>query len=70
MILALTLQELLEGWVDDAAAIRLAGISLDNRTIKNGEAFVAVQGQISHGLDYAREAVSAGAVAVIHDGLR
>ena len=70
MILALTLQELLEGWVEDAAAVRLAGISLDNRTIKIGEAFVAVQGQTSHGLDYARDAVASGAVAVIHDGLR
>jgi UDP-N-acetylmuramoyl-L-alanyl-D-glutamate--2,6-diaminopimelate ligase len=70
MILALTLQELLEGWVEDAAAVRLAGISLDNRTIKIGEAFVAVQGQTSHGLAYARDAVATGAVAVIHDGLR
>ena len=66
----MTLFELLEGWVEDAPAVRLSGISLDNRAIKNGEAFVAVQGQVGHGLDYARSAVSAGAVAVIHDGLQ
>jgi UDP-N-acetylmuramoyl-L-alanyl-D-glutamate--2,6-diaminopimelate ligase len=64
----MTLQELLEGWVDHVAAVRLGGISLDNRTIKAGEAFVAVQGHVGHGLDYARAAVAAGAVAVIHDG--
>ena len=66
----MTLQELLEGWVDEAPALRLTGIGLDNRTIKPGEAFVAVQGQSGHGLDYARAAVAAGAMAVIHDGLQ
>ncbi len=66
----MNLQELLEGWVGDAPAVNLAGISLDNRNIEIGDAFVAVQGQMSHGLDYAREAVAAGAMAVIHDGLR
>jgi len=70
MSMAMTLFELLEGWVDEAAAVRLAGISLDNRNIEDGEAFVAVQGQVGHGLDYAASAVAAGAVAVIHDGLQ
>lgn len=68
--MALTLLELLEGWVDQASEVRLSGISLDNRTVASGEAFVAVQGQMTHGLDYARSAVAAGAVAVIHDGLQ
>jgi UDP-N-acetylmuramoyl-L-alanyl-D-glutamate--2,6-diaminopimelate ligase len=65
----MTLQELLVGWVDGAPALRLTGIGLDNRGIEPGEAFVAVRGQQGHGLDYARAAVAAGAVAVIHDGL-
>ena len=68
--MAMTLMELLEGWVDDAAAVRLSGISLDNRDIEDGEVFIAVQGQVGHGLDYAPSAVAAGAVAVIHDGLQ
>ena len=68
--MAMTLHELLEGWVDRAPALRLTGIGLDNRDIKPGDAFVAVQGQLVHGLDYARSAVAAGAVAVIHDGLK
>ncbi len=65
----MTLRELLEGWVDGAPALRLTGIGLDNRGIRPGDAFVAVQGQLGHGLDYAAAAVAAGAVAVIHDGL-
>jgi len=64
------LNELLEGWVEAAPAVRLTGICLDNRSIEPGEAFVAVQGQLGHGLDYAQAAVAAGAVAVIHDGLQ
>jgi len=68
--MTMSLHELLEGWVDDAPAIGLTGICLDNRNIEAGEAFVAVQGQMGHGLEYARYAVDAGAVAVIHDGLR
>ena len=70
MILATYLHELLEGWVDEAPEVRLSGINLDNHSIEAGEAFVAVQGQVDHGLDYARAAVNAGAVAVIHDGLQ
>ncbi len=68
--MAMTLHELLEGWVEQAPALSLSGIGLDNRDIKPGDAFVAVQGQLVHGLDYAPSAVAAGAVAVIHDGLK
>jgi len=64
------LSELLEGWSETAADVRLSGIGLDNRNIEAGEAFVAVKGYVGHGLDYARSAVAAGAVAVIHDGLQ
>jgi UDP-N-acetylmuramoyl-L-alanyl-D-glutamate--2,6-diaminopimelate ligase len=65
-----TLPDLLEGWVQDAPGLTTTGISLDNRTIKAGEAFIAVQGQLNHGLEFATAAVDAGAVAVIHDGLQ
>ena len=67
--MAMTLQELLEGWAESTCQLKIGGISLDNRNIEQGEVFVAVQGQVGHGLDYARAAVEAGAVAVIHDGL-
>ena len=68
--MAMILHELLEGWVQNVPAVRVTGIGLDNREIKPGDVFVAVQGQLVHGLDYAHSAVAAGAVAVIHDGLK
>ena len=68
--MAMLLSELLESWVDKVPALRVSGLSLDNRKIKQGDAFVAVQGMVGHGLDYARSAVAGGAVAVIHDGLQ
>lgn len=70
MMITRWLPELLEGWAQDVPGVQLSGISLDNRTIRAGEAFVAVQGMVGHGLDYVHAAVDAGAVAVIHDGLR
>lgn len=66
----MTLQELLDGWVDGAPALRLSGIGLDHRVIKPGDAYVAVKNGQAHGLDRAHAAVAAGAVAVIHDGLQ
>ena len=68
--MAMYLNELLEGWVEGSPEVRIGGIGLDNRKIKAGDAFVAVQGQLAHGLDFASAAVAAGAVAVIHDGLK
>jgi len=68
--MAMILPELLEGWLDEAPEVKLTGICLDNRNVEVGDAFVAVQGQLGHGLDYARAAVGAGAVAVLHDGLK
>ena len=56
--MAMGLNELLEGWVDDAPATRLTGIGLDNRETQPGDAFVAVKGQLAHGLDFARAAVA------------
>ncbi len=66
----MTLQELLEGWADGVQPVQVTGVGLDNRSLEPGEAFVAVQGSLGHGLDYASAAVDAGAVAVIHDGLQ
>lgn len=66
----MTLQELLEGWADGAPALRVTGMGLDNRNIKPGDVFVAVKGQSGHGLEYAKAAVAAGAIGVIHDGLQ
>jgi UDP-N-acetylmuramoyl-L-alanyl-D-glutamate--2,6-diaminopimelate ligase len=60
------LRQLLQGMAD-APAIELHGISDDSRTVRKGDAFFALQGDRSHGLDYLEKVLEAGAAAVIWD---
>ena len=62
------LQQLLDG-IADAPAIALSGLTSDSRRLLPGDLFVALSGIGSHGLDYLDQAIEAGAVAVIHDGV-
>ncbi len=56
--------------------VTIADISMDSRELAPGSLFVALQGEVSHGLAYAADAVRQGAVAVLwepvegQDGLR
>jgi UDP-N-acetylmuramoyl-L-alanyl-D-glutamate--2,6-diaminopimelate ligase len=61
------LRELLSGIVDvPAAANRLiTGLSIDTRTLKPGDCFIALRGHHAHGFDFADVAITAGAVAII-----
>jgi UDP-N-acetylmuramoyl-L-alanyl-D-glutamate--2,6-diaminopimelate ligase len=70
----MSLATLLEGWVlaadlPSAEPIILDGLCLDSRKVKPGDAFVAVAGEASHGMQFAMEAQARGAVAILHDGL-
>jgi len=49
-------------------AVSVAGLALDSRRITPGDAFIALQGRREHGLVHARDALSAGASVVLHDG--
>ena len=49
----------------DDPEIRVKGFSIDSRTIKTGEVFIAVKGNRFDGHDYIMEAIKNGAVAVI-----
>ncbi len=49
------------------ARVRVHGLTLDSRTVRPGDLFVALAGRRQHGLDHAAAAVAAGAVAVLHD---
>lgn len=60
------LDRLLEG-VAIAPPIAVGGFSLDSRTIRPGDAFVALRGATRHGLDFAGVAVAGGAVAILSD---
>ena len=69
----LSLSTLLAGIVEAAPDVPVSGLTLDNRAIQPGMAFVALRGTRQHGLDYAEAAVNAGASVVLfepEDGLQ
>lgn len=68
MTYGMSLRVLLEGWVETAADVAIAGVVMDSRQVEPGFAFVAVRGGNGHGMQHAADAVRRGAVAVIHDG--
>ena len=47
--------------------VPVSGLELDSRQVKNGNVFVALQGETVHGLSFVREAVAAGAIAVLYE---
>ncbi|MFZ1387590.1 MAG: UDP-N-acetylmuramoyl-L-alanyl-D-glutamate--2,6-diaminopimelate ligase [Thiolinea sp.] len=58
---------LLNGFANNIPDLSINGLSLDNRQIQAGMAFVALQGTRQHGLSYAAAAVEAGAVVVLYE---
>ena len=66
LVNSMTLDRLLLGMAD-APAIELAGIAADSRRLKANDAFLAVEGATSHGLDYLEQAIAAGVAAVVWD---
>ena len=57
---------LLAGLVS-APRIAVRGLSLDSRQLQPGDAFVALGGHSTHGLDHVAEAVARGALAILWD---
>jgi UDP-N-acetylmuramoyl-L-alanyl-D-glutamate--2,6-diaminopimelate ligase len=51
----------------DAAEATITGVSLDSRSVRPGDLYVAVAGQATHGARFAAQAVANGAVAVVTD---
>ena len=47
--------------------IEVKGLTLDSREVEPGYIFIALEGQLDHGLAYAEAAISKGAVAVLCD---
>ena len=62
----MTLAELLAG-IADAPDIGISGIANDTRDVRGGDVFLACPGIRTHGLDYAQQAVAAGAAAIVYD---
>jgi UDP-N-acetylmuramoyl-L-alanyl-D-glutamate--2,6-diaminopimelate ligase len=67
MTYGMSLRALLEGWLSDCPEVAIGGLSQDSRTVRDGDAFVAVQGADGHGIEHVKQAVENGAVAVICD---
>lgn len=43
----------------------VSGLSLDSRTVRQGELFIALEGQVTHGIEFAPGALARGAAAVL-----
>ena len=57
---------LLRGFAE-APEIPISGIASDTRDVRDGTLFLACRGERSHGLDYAAQAIEAGAAAIAYD---
>lgn len=62
-----SLRELLRGIADAAPDVQVNGLTLDNRAVQPGTAFIALRGTRQHGLSYAAAAVQAGAAVVLYE---
>jgi UDP-N-acetylmuramoyl-L-alanyl-D-glutamate--2,6-diaminopimelate ligase len=62
----MTIATLLQG-LAEAPDIEISGIASDTRDVREGFLFLACRGERSHGLDYAAQAIEAGAAAVAYD---
>ena len=62
-----TLQQLLSDQVlpEELAGMSVMGLSLDSRTVKSGDVFIAIPGLEQDGRDYIAQALESGAVAVL-----
>ncbi len=59
------LDSLMSPWVEHTVpAVKVCGINLDSRLVSKGDLYLAVAGSSTHGIHYAIQAVTAGAVAV------
>ena len=64
----MSLQTLLEGWCDSVPAVVIKGMGLDSRSHEPGQAFIAVAGASTHGMEHAHRP-RRGRQVMIHDGL-
>src|ERR1700722_17559727 len=59
------LKALLGGLVDVPDGLEVSDITQDSRSVTPGAAFLACQGRTHHGLQFAQDAVVAGASAIL-----
>ena len=63
---SMTAATLLQGFAE-APDVAISGIASDTRDVREGYLFLACRGERSHGLEYAAQALDAGAAAIAYD---
>jgi UDP-N-acetylmuramoyl-L-alanyl-D-glutamate--2,6-diaminopimelate ligase len=64
----MNIQTLLLGIQDTEISIIIKGLSLNTANLKEGDAFIALQGENSHGCDYVEQAIEQGCVVILSEG--
>lgn len=67
VVAAMTLGELLGSSAGPHGALAVTDLVSDSRQVTPGTAFIALGGQRSHGLDFADEALAAGAAIIVYE---
>lgn len=67
MINGMQLKELMAGVLNAPPDILISDVTLDSREVRPGALFLACKGINSHGLDFAEQAISKGARAVLYE---
>ena len=61
----MNIQTLLLDIQDTEISLTIKGLSLNTANLKEGDAFIALQGENSHGCDYAEQAIEKGCVVIL-----
>ncbi|HET8553474.1 MAG TPA: UDP-N-acetylmuramoyl-L-alanyl-D-glutamate--2,6-diaminopimelate ligase [Rhodanobacteraceae bacterium] len=71
MSVSMTLRDLLAGVAEPATAgdIVVSGLNLDSRRVRPGDAFIALKGGTTHGIEFASKALERGAVVVLAESV-
>ncbi|MEM1081649.1 MAG: Mur ligase family protein [Pseudomonadota bacterium] len=62
------LRDMVSKLTPQQAELQIGHLSLDSRTIGAGDVFIALAGEQHHGIEFADQALAAGAAVVLHDG--
>ena len=62
------IKALLLGIQDTEISINISGLSLNSNNLTEGDVFVALQGENSHGGDYSEQAIDKGCVVILSEG--
>ncbi len=65
----MNLSKLLDGIIETDISISIDGLCLNANNIISGDVFIALQGETTHGANYAQQAIDNGCVVILVDGM-